>query len=180
MSSASRRTGSTSPSEASRLLRASLERFERALASRSGKFTVSEAARGWGRGRGYGREAGVELHGRYWGDPGFVLESEVAAVPLPLAWRFRFGWVYGVADQVLFRRGWPVEVAELKSYDRVGLYERVQASLYGLLVELNWGVRPAVRVVGRSASFVVEGWEELAVEALERLVSRNKYVPGNA
>jgi len=147
------------------LVRAALDRFERARATREPKFTVSLVARAWGRGRGRGAAHGRRVHERLWGDLSLISQSEAVATPLPLAWRFRFGWVYGVADQVLFERGVPVRVAEVKSYDSYGLSEPVQASLYGLLLELNFGVRPIVELVGRRATEIC-GWEELALEAL--------------
>ena len=56
----------------------------------------------------------------------------------------------------------------MKSYSGVREYERVQASLYGLLAQLNFLARPRVYVQTPRGPEEVQGWEELALEALER------------
>ncbi|QOJ79378.1 hypothetical protein IG193_02640 [Infirmifilum lucidum] len=156
------------------LLEKSIERFERARSSKEAKYTVTQVAKIRGRGKGMGTEAGRELHSKLWGDPELIARERLVSTPLPLAWRFRFGWLYGVADQVLFREGVPVRVAEVKSYTSYRGYERAQASLYGLLVELNWGVRPRVEL--RGARIVeVKGWEEIALESLELFLKKIHY-----
>ena len=66
-------------------------------------------------------------------DPYAAAYESVWASPLPLAWRFRFGWLYGVTDQVVFEEGLLKAVIEYKSYYNVNKMEITQASLYGLL-----------------------------------------------
>ena len=153
-----------------KLLKAALERVERArIAPQLGEplFYVTQLASG-GRGRGRGVEEGRRVHKLIWGlDPYDVLNAEELATPLPLAWRFRFGWVLGVADLVAFKRGVPVSVVEVKSYPLVKRSERVQASLYGLLVMLNFCVKPRVLVVADGVEEEVRDWELLALEALQ-------------
>ncbi|MCC6039620.1 MAG: hypothetical protein LM563_04685 [Thermofilum sp.] len=151
-----------------RLVEAALRRFQAALESRSEKLQVSSVSRGFARGRGQGTAAGVGAHARLYGDVGWIVEHERVALPFPLAWRFRFGWLLGVADIVVFERGTPRAVVEVKSYSGVREYERVQASLYGLLAQLNFLARPRVYVQTPRGPEEVQGWEELALEALER------------
>ncbi|MEZ0345819.1 MAG: hypothetical protein ABWK01_04650 [Infirmifilum sp.] len=152
------------------LLSQSLQRFERALASHERKYTVTQVAGRYRRGRGRGAAEGRYLHERFWGDLSLVLSEKIASTPLPLAWRFRFGWLYGVADQVLFVEGLPREVVELKSYGGFRRFEVVQAALYGLLVEMNWGVRPRVKLSGCGRVVEIENWMEEALQALEGLI----------
>ncbi len=163
------------------LLEKSIERFERARSSKEAKYTVTHVARIWSRGKGVGTEAGRKLHARLWGDPELIVQERLVSTPLPLAWRFRFGWLYGVADQVLFLEGVPVRVAEVKSYRSYRGYERVQASLYGLLVELNWGVRPRVELRGLEGAVEVKNWEEIALESLALFLKKqnNKSLASN-
>uniref|UniRef100_A0A7J3X885 PD-(D/E)XK endonuclease-like domain-containing protein n=1 Tax=Thermofilum pendens TaxID=2269 RepID=A0A7J3X885_THEPE len=154
--------------EKARLVEAALLRFQAALESRSGKLHVSSVSRGFARGRGRGLAAGIEAHRRLYGDVGWITEHERVAIPFPLAWRFRFGWLLGVADLVVFERGTPRAVVEVKSYGTVGAGERVQASLYGLLAMLNFLARPRVYLQAAGRLEEVQGWEELALEALRR------------
>ncbi|AKG38704.1 hypothetical protein MA03_04630 [Infirmifilum uzonense] len=154
-------------------LRSCLERFEHAMSSRKEAFTVTEVAKPFGRGRGRGLQAGVILHRKFWGDLSLILQEDKASTPFPVAWRFRFGWLLGVVDQVLFVDGLPVEVAELKSYDGFKSYEKVQASLYGLLVMLNFQYRPRVSIIGMNEKLEINNWEDLAVNALESFVRSN-------
>jgi hypothetical protein len=127
---------------------------------------VTELARG-GRGRGSSAEAGRELHGQLWGlDPYEIAFAERWAGPLPLAWRFRFGWVYGVCDLAVFERGRLLRVVEVKSYGGVKRAERVQAALYGLLAALNFLSKPEVAVWSPSGEVAVADWEELALNVL--------------
>jgi len=154
------------------LVRAALARAERARVLRGVKaepvLYVTELASG-GRGKGSGAEAGRELHRQLWGlDPYEIAFAERWAGPLPLAWRFRFGWVYGVCDLAVFERGRLRRVVEVKSYDRVKVRERAQAALYGLLAALNFLAKPEVLVETPEGAERVEGWEELALEALAR------------
>jgi len=154
------------------LVRAALARAERARVLRETGaepvLYVTELARG-GRGRGSGAEAGRELHKQLWGlDPFDVASAERWAGPLPLAWRFRFGWVYGVCDLAVFQRGRLVRVVEVKSYGAVKLAERAQAALYGLLAMLNFLAKPEVAVWSPSGEVVVSDWEIPAAEALSR------------
>jgi hypothetical protein len=146
------------------LLRQALARYEHAKAV--GAYYVSEVARG-SRGRGHGADFGREIHRKIWGlDPEVILNTEEVSLPFPLAWRFRFGWLIGVADIVTFHNALPVEVIEVKSYDAVKKYEATQASLYGLLVMLNFAVRPRVYVKALKDRVEIAAWENLALQAL--------------
>jgi hypothetical protein len=60
----------------------------------------------------------------------------------------------------------PVEVIEVKSYDAVKSYEAAQASLYGLLVMLNFAAKPRVYVKTPRGMVEVADWESLALQAL--------------
>ncbi len=153
-----------------RLVEAALHRFQAALESKSGKLQVSGVSRGFTRGRGRGLAAGVEVHAKLYGDVSWIAEHERVALPFPLAWRFRFGWLLGVADVVVFERGIPRAVVEVKSYGGVRRYERVQASLYGLLAMLNFLAKPRVYIQTPGGLEEEPGWEELALEALERAI----------
>jgi hypothetical protein len=152
------------------LVRAAIARAERAKVLREARVEpvlyVTELASG-GRGRGSGAEAGRELHGQLWGlDPYEIAFAERWAGPLPLAWRFRFGWVYGVCDLAVFERGRLLRVVEVKSYGGVKRAERVQAALYGLLAALNFLSKPEVAVWSPSGEVAVADWEELALNVL--------------
>jgi hypothetical protein len=154
------------------LVKAALARAERARVLREARVEpvlyVTELARG-GRGRGSGAEAGRELHRELWGlDPYEIANTGTWIGPLPLAWRFRFGWVYGVCDLAVFERGRLMRVVEVKSYGEVKRAERVQAALYGLLAMLNFLAKPEVLVETPEGAERVEAWEELALEALSR------------
>jgi hypothetical protein len=148
-----------------KLLRQALLRYERAKQSKETHY-VSEVARG-SRGRGHGADFGREIHRKIWGlDPEVILSTEEVSLPFPLAWCFRFGWLIGVADFVTFHNALPVEVIEVKSYDAVKKYEATQASLYGLLVMLNFAVRPRVYVKALKDRVEIATWENLALQAL--------------
>ena len=152
------------------LVRAALARAERARVLRGAGvepvFYVTELAPG-GRGGGSGAEAGRRLHRAVWGlDPFDVASAERWAGPLPLAWRFRFGWVYGVCDLAVFERGRLLKVVEVKSYGSVRARERAQAALYGLLAALNFLAKPEVAVWSPSGEVAVSDWELLAMDAL--------------
>lgn len=148
-----------------KLLRQALLRYERAKQSKE-MYYVSEVARG-SRGRGFGADIGREVHKALWGlDPEVILGTEEVSLPFPLAWRFRFGWLLGVADLVTFKNAVPTEVVEVKSYDAVKTYEATQASLYGLLIMLNFAVKPKVCVKTPKGMVVVADWENLALQAL--------------
>jgi hypothetical protein len=148
-----------------KLLRQALLRYERAKQSKETHY-VSEVARG-SRGRGFGADIGREVHKALWGlDPEVILSTEEVSLPFPLAWRFRFGWLMGVADLVTFRYALPTEVVEVKSYDAIKSYEATQASLYGLLVMLNFAVKPRVCVKTPRGMVEVADWESLALQAL--------------
>ncbi|MCC6051419.1 MAG: hypothetical protein LM580_11970 [Thermofilum sp.] len=152
------------------LVRQALLRYERARVLRElgaePVLYVTEVA-GGSRGRGSGAEVGREVHREIWGlDPEAILSIEEVSLPLPLAWRFRFGWLLGVADLVTFRNALPVEVMEVKSYEAIKSYEAAQASLYGLLVALNFATRPRVYVVTPRGKVEVSDWESLALQAL--------------
>lgn len=121
------------------LLSQALDRFEEARNSEK-RVYVSDVARHFSK-RHAGRSSstlGKRLHSRIWGDPWAVLDLDEVCVPFPLAWRFEFGWLLGVADHVCFRRAKPYAVVEYKSYEGVSRTDIVQVLLYGLLVELNF------------------------------------------
>jgi hypothetical protein len=148
-----------------KLLRLALLRYERAKQSRD-TYYVTQVASG-SRGRGRGAELGREAHREIWGlDPECILNLETVSTPFPLAWRFRFGWLLGVADLVTFKNAVPTGVVEVKSYNAIKKYEATQASLYGLLVMLNFAVRPRVYVKTPGNMVEVEDWESLALQAL--------------
>lgn len=149
-----------------RLLRAAVERFLAARESRERKLTVTDVARRYSMGRGLGAEEGLRVHSELFGDPDWILEREMVEVPFPLAWRFRFGWLYGVADLLRFSRGRPVAVIEVKSYESVRRGERVQASLYALLAMLNFHSRSQAYVLAAGRLIEIEEWEELAITSL--------------
>lgn len=151
----------------SRLLRAALERFFAAAESKEPKCTVTEVARRFRKGRGRGAGEGARVHAQIFGDPDWLLEHEAAETPLPLAWRFRFGWLYGVADRVVFARGRLVAVVEVKSYTDLNASERVQVSLYALLASLNLLSRPKAYLQTPDRLVEVREWESLALAALE-------------
>lgn len=163
------------------LVRAALARAERARALREAGlepvFYVTELVRG-GRGGGSGAGAGRELHRRLWGlDPFDVVNAERWAGPLPLAWRFRFGWVYGVCDLAVFERGRLLKVVEVKSYGAVKRAERAQAALYGLLAALNFLAKPEVTVWFPCSEVAVRDWELLAMDALSKREGVNRARP---
>jgi hypothetical protein len=148
-----------------KLLRQTLLRYERAKQSRD-TYYVTQVASG-SRGRGRGVELAREVHREIWGlDPECILNLETVSTPFPLAWRLRFGWLLGVADLVTFRNAVPVEVIEVKNYDAIRSYEAAQASLYGLLVMLNFAVKPRVYVKTPRGKNEINDWEILALQAL--------------
>jgi len=152
-----------------RLIDRAVRLFGEARSSRRA-VSVSEVAGRFSRGRGRGAEAGRRFHSRIWSlDPYAAAYEEVWACPLPLAWRFRFGWLYGVADQVVFEHGVPVAVIEYKSYEGARRAERVQAALYGLLVELLFCTRPRAYLLTPEGRKEVHGWEDLALLALKTI-----------
>jgi hypothetical protein len=158
------------------LVRATLYKAERARILRETGaepvFYVTEIASG-GRGGGSSAEAGRELHREAWGlDPFDVVNVDRWAGPLPLAWCFRFGWVYGVCDLAVFDLGRLKRVVEVKSYGRVRERERAQAALYGLLAALNFLSKPEVVVWSPSGEVAVVDWEALALNSLTRWRSR--------
>ncbi len=121
------------------LLSTVLDRFEEARSSEK-RVYVSDVARHFSK-RHAGRSSsalGRRLHSRIWGEPWVVLDLDEVCVPFPLAWRFEFGWLLGVADQVCFRKARPYAIVEYKSYEGVSRADIVQVLLYGLLVKLNF------------------------------------------
>jgi hypothetical protein len=151
------------------LVRQALLRYERARQSKD-KFYVSQVVSG-ARGKGLGAEAGREVHREIWGlDPETILNVREVSLPHPLAWRFRFGWLLGVADLVTFKNAVPTEVIEVKSYDAVKTYEATQASLYGLLIMLNFAVKPKVYVKTPRNMIEIADWENLALQALYNII----------
>jgi len=102
-------------------------------------------------------------------DPYAAAYEPVWASPLPLAWRFRFGWLYGVVDQVVFEGGSLKAVIEYKSYYNVNKMEITQASLYGLLASLVFATRPKVYVKALKKILEVKDWEIWALKSLRRL-----------
>jgi len=107
-------------------------------------------------------------------DPYDLFEQESWASPLPLAWRFRWGWLYGVPDEVVFERngsGYRVSVIEYKSCEAKAR-ERAHASLYGLLTMLNLATKPEVYVADSESLALVSDWELIACEALRRFERR--------
>jgi len=152
-----------------RLLDRCLSLFEEARMSKL-RVSVSEVAARFSRGRGAGAERGRRYHGRILQlDPYPAAYEEVWACPLPLAWRFRFGWLYGVADQVVFEKGVPVRVVEWKSYKGAGRAEEVQASLYGLLVMLCFACKPKVYLYESDVLKPLPSWEVTALVAISKL-----------
>lgn len=134
------------------LLSTVLDRFEEARSSEK-KVYVSDVAGHFSK-RHAGKssfEAGRRLHSRFWGDPWAVLDLEEVCLPFPLAWRFEFGWLLGVADQVCFRRARPFSVIEYKSYPGFSKADIVQVSLYALLVELNFAAKPQVIIMTKTS-----------------------------
>jgi hypothetical protein len=154
------------------LVKAALYRAEKARVLRETGtepvFYVTELASG-GRGRGSSAKAGRELHREAWGlDPFDVVNVDRWAGPLPLAWRFRFGWVYGVCDLAVFDLGRLKRVVEVKSYGIAREREKAQAALYGLLAALNFLSKPEVAVWSPSGEVAVVDWEVLAFNSLGR------------
>ena len=150
------------------LVTAALSRYEEARRERH--VYVSRLAARFFRGRGRGVEAGRRVHGRLWAlDPYDVLEYEEACTPFPLAWRFRFGWLLGVPDRLCFRRGMPHAVVEYKSYHAARKAELIQASLYGLLAQLNFAAPIQVYLHTTNHLNRIENWETLALQALSRV-----------
>lgn len=151
-----------------RLIDYAIRLFEEARCSRHA-VSVSEFANRFSRGKGEGAETGKRFHSKILClDPYAAAYEEVWACPLPLAWRFRFGWLYGVADQVVFEHGVPVAVIEYKSYHDTRMAEKVQAALYGLLVSLVFTVKPRVLLAGPWGHCELAEWLELSLEALCR------------
>jgi len=157
------------------LITATVERYLRAVKGREPRFSVTHVVSGMRAGRGRGVQAGRDLHARLLNlDPYGLFEQESWASPLPLAWRFRFGWLYGVPDELVFEQdggGYRVSVVEYKSYSPMAR-ERAQASLYGLLTMLNLAARPRVYVADSESLMPVSDWELVACEALQRFEKR--------
>ena len=142
--------------------------FEEARKS-GNRFSVSEVAGRFSQGRGKGAERGRKYHRKILQlDPYPAAYEEVWACPLPLAWRFRFGWLYGVADQVVFVEGVPVKVVEYKSYRDARRSEKVQASLYGLLIMLCFATRPDVYLYEYDRLKPLSNWEATALVAISK------------
>jgi hypothetical protein len=160
-----------------RLLRTAINRFEKAKASRDPKISVTEISSRLARGKGKGYEEGLRVHSSIFGDVDWILEYRDVCIPFPLAWLFRFGWVHGVTDTICFRSLVPYKIVEVKSYDKVKLSETTQASVYGLLVFLNFGVKPVVYVETPHRLVLVSDWEEKALDALlyaPKIIRREK------
>ncbi|PLJ77533.1 hypothetical protein [Infirmifilum sp. SLHALR2] len=157
------------------LITLTLERYLRAVKGREPGFGVTQVVTGMRGGRGRGAEAGRDLHARLLNlDPYALFEQESWASPLPLAWRFRWGWLYGVPDELVFERdggGYRVSVIEYKSYSPMAR-EKAQASLYGLLTMLNLAVKPRVYVADSESLMPVPSWEPIAYEVLQRFEKR--------
>jgi len=148
-----------------------LSLFEEARESREA-YTVSEVSKKFSRGRGKGAERGKRYHRRVLQlDPYPAAYEDVWACPLPLAWQFRFGWLYGVVDQVVFVRGVPVRVVEYKSYRDARRSEEVQASLYGLLITLCFATRPDVYLYEYDRLKPLSNWEVTALIAISSFLS---------
>ncbi len=146
------------------LLRKALERFEEARQSRR-KIYVSRIAAKYSKSRGGGTEAGRALHRGLWGDPFDTLKYPIFYTPLPVAWYFRDTWLIGIVDLVGFREGLPREVIEYKSTSP-SISGIIQASLYGILVKLNFLVNPYVYVKYKRRTIEIKNWEIIALEAL--------------
>jgi hypothetical protein len=148
-----------------KLIREALARFERAKQSRN-VYNVTQIATG-SRGKGSSAFIGRQVHSELWStDPDQIVNLEAVSLPFPLAWQFRFGWVIGIPDLVTFRDAQPIEVIEVKSYDKIGNAEARQASIYGLLVQLNFHTRPRVYVKTMRDKFEIEEWEDIAINTL--------------
>ena len=148
------------------LLSYALDRFEEARNS-SLKVYVSEVARYFSKGHGRSSsELGRRLHERLWGDPWAILDIEEICVPFPVSWRFRFGWLLGVADLVCFRQAKPFMVVEYKSYSGVSKADLVQVSLYALLLQLNFCIKPLAMV--KAGGEVEVDWEKYVYDALAK------------
>jgi len=154
-----------------KLIREALARFERAKQSKNA-YNVTQVASG-SRGRGSSAFVGRQVHRELWStDPDQIVNLEAVSLPFPLAWQFRFGWVIGIPDLVTFRDAKPIEVIEVKSYDNIGNAEARQASLYGLLVQLNFYTRPRVYVKTLRDKFEIEEWEDIAINTLLSFATR--------
>ena len=154
-----------------------LARYEKARRSRE-KVYVTEIARRFGRGKGSSAEIGKRQHDRIWSfDPYDIIQYEELCTPFPLAWRFRFGWLLGVADQMCFRKGKPYAVVEYKSYNNVKKAEIVQASLYGLLAMLNFTTKLRVFLfLSLNKKLMrVEKWEIYAIKGLGKIQASQSY-----
>ncbi|MEM1930209.1 MAG: hypothetical protein QXQ60_08165 [Thermofilum sp.] len=149
-----------------RRLRLALERYERAVAEGGVPVTLIVS-----RGRiGSNVVRGRRFHRSFASMP--LEPAERWEGSLPLAWRFRFGWVYGVADSVVID-GDSVTVIELKSGEATrGAKE--QAALYALLAMLNFARRPRAYVRTPARFEEVREWDLLAIEALERFLLRGR------
>ena len=149
------------------LIDLALARYEEARRERH--VYVSRVAGRFSRGRGRGVEAGRRVHGRLWAlDPYDILEYGEVCTPFPLAWRFRFGWLLGVPDRLCFKHGIPYAIVEYKSYSKIGKAEVIQASLYGLLAQLNFSVKPTVLLKLDDRLEEIRDWEFHALEGLEK------------
>jgi hypothetical protein len=162
-----------------KLIREALARYEKAKQSKN-VYNVTQVATG-SRGKGNTAFIGRQVHSKLWStDPDQIVNLEAVSLPFPLAWQFRFGWVMGIPDLVTFRDAQPVEVIEVKSYDNIGNAETRQASLYGLLVQLNFHTRPRVFVKTLRDKFEIKEWEDIAIDTLlsfaAKLDRREKHV----
>lgn len=152
-----------------KLIDRALRLYEEARSARDA-VSVSEIAGRFSKGRGKGAGYGRRYHSKIWSlDPYAAAYEPVWACPLPLAWRFRWGWLYGVADQVVFENGVPIAVIEYKSYPETGKAEEVQVALYGLLVELVFCVGPRAYLITPNGTKEVKEWKELAISSLSPL-----------
>ncbi|RLE62025.1 MAG: hypothetical protein DRJ38_10360, partial [Thermoprotei archaeon] len=97
-------------------------------------FTITELVKtlSSAKSRGIGAEFGRKVH-NFWGDPFAVAEREEYLSPFPLAYKLGEYWIYGVADLIRFRNCLPIEVIEVKSYDKYGRYEVLQVTFYSYL-----------------------------------------------
>jgi len=126
--------------------------FQKAKESRN-SFTVTELVKALSssKGQGVGAETGRRVH-NFWGDPFEIAKREEYSSPFPLAYKLEDYWVYGIADLIRFRRCTPMEVIEVKSYEKYAKYEILQVIFYSYLAY------EAFTRSRKPMAFLVLGW----------------------
>ncbi len=159
-----------------------LRNFEIARESEN-SYTVTELAKALSspRSHGVGAKTGIKVH-NFWGDPFEIARIEDYFCPFPLACRLKEYWIYGVADLVRFRKCLPVEVVEVKSYEKYGKYERLQVIFYSYIAYeafLRKSVPSAFLVLGWNGRFfkkkvLVEWSPSIARQLILQAVNRKR------